>query len=217
MSGQDGDFRRQRLAGTTLCVLVDGGSSAEACGRLVSKLAAAGVGMIQLREKSPDDAALLARAQAAVGAARPHGTLVIVNDRADIAFAADADGVHLGEHDLPVADARRLLGEDRLIGRTAHTLEEAVAAHRSGADYLGVGPCFPSDTKAFAAFAPREFLAAVAREIPLPSFAIGGITLDRLPQVLLLGLTRVAVAAGVTAATDPVAAVVAYLRGLAGR
>lgn len=214
MAGNTAFFRRERLAATRLCVLLDGGESLTVCRQRVAQIAAAGAGMIQLRDKSLDDAALLARARATVEAARPHGTLVIVNDRADIAVAADADGVHLGEHDLPVVAARRLLGDTRLVGRTAHSFAEALAASADGADYLGVGPCFPSGTKAFADVAPREFLAQVAREMPLPSFAIGGITPQRLPEILSLGLTRVAVAGGVTASADPAAAVADYLRGL---
>lgn len=206
--------RRERLAGAGLCVLVDGGVSAAACGELVAAIAAGGAGLIQLRDKTLDDASLLARATAAVVAARRHGALLIINDRPDIAVAAGADGVHLGEEDLPVWAARRVVGSGRLIGRTAHTPDEARAAVNDAADYLGVGPCFPSETKAFEAFAPRPFLQAVVEEIDLPTFAIGGITAERLAEVLALGLSRVAVGAAVTRAVDPAEAVQALLRQL---
>lgn len=202
--------RRERLAAARLCVLVDGGSSVAACAEQVAVIAAAGAGLIQLRDKSLDDATLLERAIAAVGAARRHGALLVVNDRPDIAVAAAADGVHLGAGDLPVLAARRVVGSARLIGRTAHSFAEATAAMADAADYLGIGPCFPSDTKTFASFAPRDFLQAVAAEIALPAFAIGGITPQRLPELAALGLTRVAVAAGVTKAPDPAAAVAAF-------
>lgn len=207
--------RRARLHEARLCVLIDGSESAEACGRQVATLAAAGVRFFQLRAKSLDDASLLARAIAAVKAARESGGLLVINDRVDIAVAADADGVHLGEHDLPPAAARQLLGTARLVGRTAHSLAEAAAARAAGADYLGVGPCFPSVTKTFAGFATPQFLASVARELPLPAFAIGGIDAARLPDVLATGLSRVAVASAVTAAADPAAAAAALLALLA--
>lgn len=199
--------RRERLGFSQLCVLVDGGESADWCGRQVAAVAAAGAGLIQLRDKKLGDAALLERAIAAVAAARRHGALLVINDRPDIAVAAAADGVHLGEDDLPVLAARRVVGSAKLIGRTAHTLAEAEAAVRDAADYIGVGPCFPSDTKAFAAFAPRDFLQDVARSIELPAFAIGGITADRVEELAALGLSRIAVGASVTKAADPAEAV----------
>jgi thiamine-phosphate pyrophosphorylase len=208
--------RRDRLAAARLCVLVDGGDSAESCAQQVAAVAAAGAGLIQLRDKKLSDAALLERAIAAVAAARRHGALLVVNDRPDIAVASAADGVHLGEDDLPVLAARRVVGSARLIGRTAHTPAEAHAAVSTAADYLGVGPCFPSDTKAFETFAPRAFLEEVAREIDLPSFAIGGITAERIGDLLALGLSRVAVGASVTRAADPRVAVQELLHHLGG-
>jgi thiamine-phosphate pyrophosphorylase len=123
--------------------------------------------------------------------------------------------VHLGEHDLPVLAARRVVGSSRIVGRTAHTIEEARAAVHDAADYLGVGPCFPSDTKSFDTFAPREFLAAVSRNVALPAFAIGGILPERIAELRAIGLTRVAVASAVTRSSDPVAAVRAILAALA--
>jgi len=177
-------------------------------------MAAAGAELIQLRDKSLEDAAMLERAIAAVAAARRHQALLVVNDRPDIAVAAAADGVHLGEHDLPVRAARRVVGSARLIGRTAHTIEEAQIASSDAADYLGVGPCFPSQTKAFEAFAPQEFLAAVARDFSMPTFAIGGIQPDRVAELRALGLSRVAVASAVTQAEDPAAAIAAFVAAL---
>jgi len=102
-----------------------------------------------------------------------------------------------------------------VLGRTAHDVAEARAAAAAGADYLGVGPCFASATKAFEAFAPPEFLRTVAAEISLPTFAIGGVTLERLDALAALGIRRVAVAAAVTAAADPAAAARAFIERLA--
>jgi thiamine-phosphate pyrophosphorylase len=131
--------------------------------------------------------------------------LVIVNDRVEVALAAAADGVHVGAADMPVAEARARLGPAAVVGRTAHDIAAARAAIEAGADYLGVGPCFPSTTKSFASHAPREFLATAAT-LPLPVFAIGGITVARLAELAALGIGRAAVAAAVTAAADPAAA-----------
>lgn len=202
-----------RLAGVTLCVLVDGRRDATAFATLVESLFDAGVRMIQIRDKSLAVPALAERTRAAVRIARRHAhetaaapPLVIVNDRADVAAALAADGAHTGEDDLPTALVRRVVGPGALVGRTAHTLAEARAAVLDGADYLGVGPCFPSATKDFPASAPRDFLHAVGAEIGLPTFAIGGITLDRLDAIAACGLRRVAVASAVTAAADPAAA-----------
>jgi thiamine-phosphate pyrophosphorylase len=107
-----------------------------------------------------------------------------------------------------------VIGPRGLLGRTAHDLDEARIAVLEGADYLGVGPCFPSSTKSFESFAPAEFLVGVAREIRLPTFAIGGITLDRLEQITALGYRRVAVASAVTSAADPAAAAAAFIERL---
>ena len=198
-----------RLVTARLCVLVAGGDDVAVFEQLVGGLVTAGVPMLQLRDKQLSDEALFDRCRLALTLARRLAPaappLVIVNDRVEVAVAAGADGVHLGAGDLPVAEARRRLGPTALIGRTAHSLPEAEAAVAAGADYLGVGPCFPSATKAFARHAPRDFLTAAAT-LSLPVFAIGGIDGGRIEELVGLGLTRVAVAAAVTAAVDPAAA-----------
>ncbi|MFM7208165.1 MAG: thiamine phosphate synthase [Planctomycetaceae bacterium] len=195
-----------RLAGVTLCVLVDGGRDGASFGWLVESLFAAGVRMVQVRDKSLRLPLLAKRVRLAVEIAgrcaglRP---IVVVNDRIDVAAACAADGGHVGADDLPVPLARRVIGPDRLVGRTAHDVAEARAAVIDGADYLGIGPCFPSVTKSFAEHAPPEFLRTVCGETSLPTFAIGGITVERLEAVAALGVRRVAVASAVTRAADP--------------
>jgi len=210
---------RDRLAGITLCVLVAGGADAASFDRLMTSLVEAGVRMIQIRDKTLDTPALAARVERAVVIARradpSDPAIVIVNDRVDVAAAVAADGAHTGAADLPTSLARRVLGPRALLGRTAHTVAEARAAVADGADYLGIGPCFPSATKAFAGFAPEAFLRAVTAEIGLPAFAIGGVTLDRIDALVALGVRRVAVAAAVTAAPDPAAAAAAIIERLA--
>lgn len=204
---------RSLLAAARLCVLVDGGADARDFEDRVAGLVSAGVPLLQIRDKNLPDRVLLGRVRQALAVVQRQPTprtLVIVNDRVDVAAAAGADGAHLGASDLPVTAARAILGPDRLIGCTAHDLAEADAANAAGADYLGVGPCFPSTTKALAVQADREFLAAAAR-LPLPVFAIGGIVPQRLPELAALGIDRIAVAAAVTKAADPEAAARAFI------
>ncbi len=204
---------RDSLADVRLCVLVEIGATADGFAALIADLLTAGVGMIQLRDKATDLPQLCCRATAALSQIRRHAEstgqprcLLIINDRVDVAVATGADGVHLGDTDLPLPLARRVAGPRLLVGRTAHTIEEARQAVLEGADYLGVGPCFPSATKDFSRFAPESFLRSVADEISLPAFAIGGITPERIDQLLALGLKRIAVAHAVTSADAPRAA-----------
>jgi thiamine-phosphate pyrophosphorylase len=196
-----------RLAGVTLCVLVDGGHDAAAFSRLVESLVDAGVRMVQIRDKSLPLPVLAERVRTALAISRRTGAadrpLVVVNDRVDVAGALAADGAHVGADDLPVRLTRRVIGPERLVGRTAHDVAEARAAVVDGADYLGIGPCYPSPTKTFVAHAPPEFLRTICDEISLPTFAIGGITAERLDALVALGVKRVAVASAVTRAADP--------------
>lgn len=210
---------RDRLAGISLCVLIDGRADLADFERLVATLVEAGVRMFQIRDKALGMPTLAVRVERALAIARRHATtdqtLVIVNDRADLAAAVGADGVHGGADDLPTALARRVIGPAALLGRTAHALAEARAAAADGADYLGIGPCFPSATKSFGEYASPDFLRTVSAEISLPAFAIGGVTLERLHELAALGVTRVAVAAAVTGARDPAAAATAIIERLA--
>lgn len=196
---------RDRLTGASLCVLVDGRATVAEFEALVTALVTARVGMIQLRDKTLDDRELVARARALVSLTRRlerSRTLTIINDRADIAAMVDADGVHLGQEDLSVKDARAIVGTRMLIGVSTHNLEQARAAVLDGANYLGAGPTFASQTKAFDKFAGLDYLRQVAAEIRLPTFAIGGIHADNLPDVLETGIARVAVGAAVTEVDD---------------
>jgi thiamine-phosphate pyrophosphorylase len=201
-----GRSSRGRLAEVWLCVLVDGRKSASQFDELVRALVKAGVGLIQLRDKSLDDRELADRARQLVQLTRGSRTLSIVNDRADIAAAVHADGVHLGQEDLSVKDARTIVGTRMLVGVSTHNMSQARAAVLDGANYLGAGPTFPSTTKDFHAFAGLEYLREVSAEIRLPTFSIGGITAANLPEVLSAGIDRVAVGAAVADAKDPACA-----------
>ncbi|MGB7732571.1 MAG: thiamine phosphate synthase [Thermoguttaceae bacterium] len=208
----------ERLAAVRLYVLVDGRDSPEAFQRLVVALIQAGVHAIQLRDKQLGDRELLACARllrelcgkgdspifadTKIGTV-PTRVLCIVNDRPDLAALARADGVHVGQEEVSVKDARRIVGPESLVGVSTHTIEQARAAVLDGANYIGVGPTFPSGTKSFAQFPGLDLLRAVAAEIRLPAFAIGGITPENLADVLSTGFFRIAVSAAIIAAPDP--------------
>lgn len=162
-----------------------------------------GASVIQIREKTMPDRELLEFAKAAREITAARGVLFIMNDRPDLAVLSGADGVHVGQEELSVHDARRILGPDKLVGVSTHSIEQARRAVIDGADYLGVGPTFPSRTKSFDEFAGVNFVAEVAREITLPWFAIGGITGDNLSQVQFAGGIGVAVSGAICQAEDP--------------
>jgi len=210
---------RPALSKARLYVLIDGGRSPEAFAEQATALIEAGVHAIQLRDKQLDDAALLDRVTLlrqliARSKRRP---LLIVNDRPGVAVQAEADGVHMGQEDLDglgVGGLRQIVGPQMIVGISTHTVEQARQATVDGANYIGCGPTFPSETKHFEHFAGPDLLRSVAAEIPIPAFAIGGITLANLPQVLAAGFTRVAVSAAITAAEHPAAAAIAFLTAL---
>lgn len=200
----------ENLKNINLCVLLSLDQSEVEFQSLVNQLLVAGVRMIQLRDKKAETARLCHRTQITLEQAREHAMstmeekcIVVVNDRVDVAVATGADGVHLGESDLPVPLARKVCGHEFLIGRTAHSVQEAKQAVLAGADYLGVGPCFPTKTKEFKDFATDAFLREVSEEIRLPTFAIGGITCDNIGRLLHLGFNRFAVASSIADAADP--------------
>ena len=201
------DDRRSRLAEAKLYVLIDGRSSHEAFAALVEQLVAVGVDILQLRDKSLDDRTLLTRARQLRAATAGTKTLFIMNDRPDLAALTDADGVHVGQDELSVAETRVIVGHERLIGVSTHSIEQARQAVADGADYLGVGPTFPSGTKQFAEFPGLAFVAAVAREVSLPAFAIGGIDAANVAEVREAGLHRVAVSGAILNQADAQAAV----------
>ncbi|MET0149898.1 MAG: thiamine phosphate synthase [Acidimicrobiales bacterium] len=165
---------------------------------------AAGAPVIQVRAKAVTDRELFALAEAVVTRCRVAGATSLIDDRVDIALATGADGVHLGETDLPVDVARRLLGSASIIGATARDLAAGQARVAEGADYLGVGPTYATTTKIGLppALGP-EAVGAVAAGVSVPVIAIAGITLERVPEVLAQGVHGLAVVGAVTRADDP--------------
>jgi thiamine-phosphate pyrophosphorylase len=206
-----------RLADSRLYVLLDGCGSEAEFERLIRSLVSAGVHIIQLRDKRLADRELLGRAKRLRELTRDSHTLFIMNDRSDLAVLSSADGVHVGQEELSVKDARIVVGPKALVGVSTHSIEQARQAVIDGANYIGVGPTFPSTTKSFDAFAGLNFIRAVAAEITLPAFAIGGITRENLAQVQAAGINRVAISGAVIAAGDPAAAASEMMKVLKSR
>ena len=193
---------RERLANCRLYLLVTERLCRHRLAETVRGALQGGVDCVQLREKGISDRQFIATARQVRHWTRDAGALFIVNDRPDIAVLVGADGVHVGQDDLPVCEARRIVGPDRLVGVSTHTIEQARPAVLDGADYLGVGPVFPSGTKEFAQLAGLEFVRQAAAEAALPWFAIGGITAENVGAVVAAGGRRVAVSGAICGAED---------------
>ena len=168
-----------------------------------------GADVIQLRDKHATGRSLLEAARRLLDITRPAHIPLIINDRADIAHAAQADGVHLGQADLPLKAAREILGPERIIGRSTHSLEQAIAAEQDGADYIGVGPIFSTPTKPDYQSVGIDLIREVASRIRIPYVCIGGINTGNAPQLRAAGARCLAVVRAVCGAEDPQAAAAA--------
>lgn len=196
---------KTRIADALLVAIVSGSDPGGAVN--TTRLAIeGGADVIQLREKEASDRLLLEMAQELRRVTAESETIFIVNDRADVASACGADGVHVGLEDLPVDEARRLLGPEAIIGASAHSAQEGIAAEQQGADYLGVGSLFATATKDDAVVRGLEGFLEVARAVNIPCFAIGGITADNVDRAVKAGVKRAAVAAGISRADSPLEA-----------
>lgn len=206
--------RRERVG--RLHVLTDAGGGGSALAA-VSAAAAAGAPVVQVRAKDCTDRVLHDFALRVVEVCAPHGTTCLVNDRVDVALAVGAAGTHLGADDLPVEAVRRIGGPDHVVGGTARDPERARALVAAGADYLGVGPAYATATKTGLPdpLGPSG-IAAVARAVDVPVIAIGGVSVDQVPELLGAGAFGVAVVAAVSGARNPGAATQRLLRALEG-
>ncbi|WP_415950838.1 thiamine phosphate synthase [Streptomyces sp. KLOTTS4A1] len=200
--------RRAQLAESRLYLCTDARRRQGDLPEFLDAALGGGVDIVQLRDKGMEAAEELEHLAVFAEACRRHGKLLAVNDRADVAHAAGADVLHLGQGDLPVHAARAILGEDVLIGRSTHADSEAeAAAAQPGADYFCTGPCWPTPTKP-GRHAPGLDLVRHTAELGTdrPWFAIGGIGLGNLDEVLEAGARRVVVVRAITEAEDPAAA-----------
>lgn len=162
-----------------------------------------GATCIQLREKELDDADFLAEAQEMAALCRRYHVPFIINDKVDIAIACHADGVHVGQEDMAASDVRKRVGDQMMIGVSAHTVEEALEAVRNGADYLGLGAVFSTSTKTDAGAMSFDTLKAICDAVEIPTVAIGGISPANIMQLAGSGVDGVAVVSAIFGAPDP--------------
>jgi thiamine-phosphate pyrophosphorylase len=199
----------RRFGQARLYVLISSHHCRGSVRELARAVVAGGADALQLREKDLPDDMLLAMAAELRELTDETSRLFIVNDRADIAAMVGADGVHLGQHDVPSAEARRLLRPGAVIGRSCHSLDQAKAAVNEGADYVSVGPVFHTATKDAGEPVGTDLLKEVAAQVSVPIVPIGGITAENVSQIVAAGVSRAAVSSAVCAAEDPQAAAAA--------
>lgn len=180
--------------------------------RQVAEAIDGGAGIVQLREKHLGQADFLAEAERFVALCREKGAVSIINDDVEIAAQVGADGVHVGQEDLEAGRARQVLGPDKLIGVSAHSVAEALAAQAAGADYLGVGAAFVTGTKTDAKPITKETIRAITAAVDIPVVAIGGISRDNILELRDCGLDGVAVVSALFAQADVKAAAAELLR-----
>ena len=171
---------------------------------VVADALAGGVKAVQLREKDLPAGRLLELARELRSITREHGARLLVNDRLDVALAAEADGVHLGINSMPVSDVRKLAGNRMLIGYSAHSVAEALQAERDGADFVTFGPVFHTPSKAeYGAPLGLELLAEAAESLTIPIFALGGVKKSSIPAVMATDCHGVAMISAIIAADSP--------------
>ena len=188
---------------------LNGCSLAEA----VEKALAGGVTCVQLREKQLPFDEFLRTATELKALCKSYHVPFIVDDNLDIALACNADGLHIGQNDMPAAKARKLLSPDKILGVSAQTVEQAIAACRDGADYLGVGAVFPTGTKTDAVGVPLDTLKAITAAVDIPVVAIGGINADNIAELAGTGIAGAAVVSAIFA-QDNIKKAAANLRQL---
>ena len=168
----------------------------------VEKALQGGATFVQLREKNLEKEAFLAEAWEIKALCRKYNVPFVINDDVDIALAVDADGVHVGQDDMEAGDVRAKLGPDKIIGVSAHTVEEALLAQARGADYLGAGAVFPTGSKADADDMSHEMLQAICEAVDIPVIAIGGITRNNVKELSGKGLSGIAVISAIFGQPD---------------
>jgi thiamine-phosphate pyrophosphorylase len=213
----DGEALRGRLEDARLYLCTDARTDRGDLGEFADAVLSGGVDIIQLRDKSLEARLELAALEVLAEACRRHGALLAVNDRADVALAAGAQVLHLGQDDLPVGWARRIVGDEVVIGRSTHDrAQAAAAASQPGVDYFCTGPCWPTPTKPGRPAAGLDLIHSTAAAQPArPWFAIGGISdVQRLENVLRAGARRVVVVRAITEAADPEQAAAAFTQQL---
>ena len=162
-----------------------------------------GVTFLQIREKDRSTREYIALAEKVHALTRKYNVPLIIDDRVDVALAMDAEGVHVGQSDMPVATARRLLGEEKIIGATAKTVPQAMEAYEQGADYLGVGAIYPTTTKVKTVLTSTDTLRDICDAVPIPANAIGGLNKDNIDVLAGIPIAGVCVVSAIMKAENP--------------
>jgi len=162
-----------------------------------------GVTLVQVREKERTTREYLELAQKVHVLTQNYSVPLIIDDRLDVAMAVDAEGVHLGQSDLPVEIARRFLGSEKIVGATAKTVDQALEAYRQGADYLGVGAIYPTTTKVKTILTSTDMLRRICESVPIPVNAIGGLNKDRLEILAGIPIAGICAVSAIMKAPDP--------------
>ena len=194
-------FQRHKILAQSYLYLVT--SPTEVLPGIVEATLQGGLRLLQYRDKTANDIDRLDNAQKLRQLCQQYGAILIVNDRVDLALAVDADGVHLGQEDMPIAVARQILGSQRIIGRSTTNPDEMQRAIQEGADYIGVGPVYETPTKVGKAAAGLEYVRFAAKHCPIPWFAIGGIDADNVNDVISAGAERISVVRSLMQAEQP--------------
>jgi thiamine-phosphate pyrophosphorylase len=203
------DLSRSRLYGILDLGYVEIG----ACRKITKALVAGGVDLLQLRAKNLSPVEIEKLAIELRPVLSEHGVPLIINDHPQLARTVRADGVHLGQDDLPIAEARKIVGPECAVGKSTHSVDQAIRAFYEGADYIGFGPIFATPTKPDYPPIGLDDIAKVHESVRIPIFCIGGIKLDNLPKVIEAGARRVVVVSGLLQAKD----IVAYARSVKER
>lgn len=198
-------YRKKRLENARLYLVTDRTkfTSDDAFYNALASAISGGVDIVQLREKTATAKDFMRIAKTSREICAAQDVLFIVNDRVDIAQAVDADGVHLGQDDIDIATARKMLGDQAIIGNSTHKPEDALNAMENGADYIGVGPVFTTPTKPGRQAVGLDYVHWASKNVTIPFYAIGGISPDNVDQVIEAGATRVAIVRAIINAEDP--------------
>ena len=162
-----------------------------------------GVTLLQLREKNKSTREYIQLAEKVHAIAKCYNVPLIIDDRVDVALAIDAEGVHVGAEDMPIATARKLMGEDKIVGATAKTVPWAKEAYEQGADYLGVGAIYPTTTKVKTVLTSTDTLREICKAVPIPANAIGGLNKDNIDVLAGIPIAGICVVSAIMKADDP--------------
>ena len=194
--------KKDHLHRMRLYVLISGKIAARSVNETARLVIDGGADAIQLREKTISDDELISLAGEIRDITAKRGTLLIINDRVRVAREVNADGVHLGQHDMSMTEAREIIGNEKIIGVSTHNITQARQAQEDGADYIAIGPVYPTTTKDYEPSMGLEVIQEISREMNIPFLAIGAITLENLDEVLKAGASRVAVCSAIIGSDD---------------